>query len=75
MRDPQVLSRNMIVSVEDELAGTIRIAGNPIKMSTLDESPTRQPVPEIGEHNALIYGSLLGLNEAELAELYEEGVI
>ncbi|MBP7195541.1 MAG: CoA transferase, partial [Candidatus Cloacimonetes bacterium] len=38
INDPQVLSRNMIVSVEDELAGTVKIAGNPIKMSTLEES-------------------------------------
>ncbi|MDY0152815.1 MAG: CoA transferase, partial [Candidatus Cloacimonas sp.] len=28
MHDPQVLSRNMIVEVEDRLAGTIKIAGN-----------------------------------------------
>lgn len=75
MNDPQVLDRNMIVSVEDEQAGIVKIAGNPIKMSTLAESPTRDKVPDIGEHNSIIYGSLLDLDEAELAGLKEEGVI
>lgn len=75
MNDPQVLDRNMIVSVEDDEAGTVRIAGNPIKMSTLAESPTRDKVPRIGEHNPLIYGELLGLSQAELDALKAEGVI
>ncbi|HOH78790.1 MAG TPA: CaiB/BaiF CoA-transferase family protein [Candidatus Cloacimonadota bacterium] len=75
INDPQVLSRNMIVSVEDELAGTVKIAGNPIKMSTLEESPTRDRVPEIGEHNQLIYGGWLGLSDAELTALKADGAI
>ncbi len=75
MNDPQVLFRNMIVEVEDCQAGSIKIAGNPIKMSSVPESPMREKVPEIGEHNAEIYGSLLGLGEAELAELTAKGVI
>lgn len=75
INDPQVLSRNMIVSVEDELAGTVKIAGNPIKMSTLEESPTRDRVPEIGEHNRLIYGDWLGLSDAEISSLKADGAI
>ena len=75
INDPQVLSRNMIVSVEDELAGTVKIAGNPIKMSTLEESPTRDRVPEIGEHNRLIYGGWLGLSDAEISSLKADGAI
>jgi len=75
INDPQVLSRNMIVSVEDELAGTVKIAGNPIKMSTLEESPTRDRVPEIGEHNQLIYGDWLGLSDAEISSLKADGAI
>lgn len=75
MNDPQVLARNMIVEVDDRLAGTIKIAGNPIKMSSIPESPTRDKVPEIGEHNQEIYGGLLGITEAELEELKTQGVI
>ncbi len=75
MQDPQVLARNMIVEVEDDLAGTVKIAGNPIKMESVPESPTRDKVPQIGEHNSEIYGLLLGLSADELRALKQEGVI
>ncbi|MDZ4121212.1 MAG: CoA transferase, partial [Candidatus Cloacimonadaceae bacterium] len=75
MKDPQVLSRNMIVSVEDDEAGTIKIAGNPIKMDTIPECETRNRVPDIGEHNREIYGDLLGISEDEMIVLRSEGVI
>jgi len=75
MNDPQVLFRNMIVEVEDSQAGTVKIAGNPIKMSSIPESPNRDTVPEIGEHNAEIYGGMLGYSESELEDLAASGVI
>jgi CoA:oxalate CoA-transferase len=75
MNDPQILFRNMIVEVEDKLAGTIKIAGNPIKMTTVPESPTRDKVPEIGEHNQEIYSDLLGFTASELTALQADGVI
>lgn len=75
MNDIQVLARNMIVEVEDNLAGTIKIAGNPIKMSSVPESPARGKVPEIGEHNYEIYTGLLGMSPENIAELKDAGVI
>ncbi len=75
MQDPQVLARNMIVRVEDVVAGTVKIAGNPIKMTSLPEETLRDKVPEVGEHNAEIYGRFLGLAAAELEQLAREGVI
>jgi CoA:oxalate CoA-transferase len=74
MADPQVRARNMIVEVDDALAGTVRIAGNPIKMDYLPEEPTRDPVPEIGEHNEEVFAGLLGLSPGEIARLRDEGV-
>ena len=61
MEDPQLLSRNMIVEVQDKKAGPVKIAGNPVKMSSIAEKPYRLPAPEIGEHNHEIYSGLLGL--------------
>jgi CoA:oxalate CoA-transferase len=75
MSDPQVLSRNMIVEVEDSIAGTVKIAGNPIKMSSLPEEPRRDKVPEVGEHNREIYERFLRLNKQDLLQLKQEGVI
>lgn len=75
IHDPQVLARNMIVEVQDSMAGKVKIAGNPIKMDYVPESPVRGEVPEIGEHNVQIYSGLLGLSETELQELAKEGVI
>jgi len=75
MHDPQVLARNMIVEVEDAVAGKVKIAGNPIKMTSLPEEKQRAKVPEVGEHNQEIYMNYLGLTEHELDRLRQDGVI
>ncbi|MFO7659410.1 MAG: CoA transferase [Candidatus Cloacimonadaceae bacterium] len=75
MQDEQVLARNMIVEVEDAIAGKVKIAGNPIKMSTLPEENQRAKVPEVGEHNNEIYSKFLGLSGLQLNRLKQDGVI
>ena len=40
---PQVAARNMIVTVPDGSGGTLKLAGNPLKMSAFDDPPTRRP--------------------------------
>ena len=75
LNDSQVLQRNMIVEVEDPIAGKVKIAGNPIKMSTLPESETRDRPPDIGEHNYEVLSQLLGMSEQEVTALKQEGVL
>jgi len=75
INDPQVKSRNMIVEVEDHKAGTIKIAGNPIKMTNIEDKTTRPNAPEIGEHNFEIYSKLLGLTLPEIEALKNDNVI
>ncbi len=43
----------------------------------LSETPARipRPAPEVGEHNAEVYGELLGLSDADLERLKAEGVV
>jgi CoA:oxalate CoA-transferase len=72
---PQVKARNMIVETDDKTGGKIRVAGNPIKMSSISEEPTRKPVPEIGEHNDETLKELLGFDENKIEELKREGVL
>lgn len=72
--DPQLLSRNMVVEVEQKLSGKMKVPGSVFKMS---ETPGNAEVaaPFIGEHNAEIYGGLLGYSEKELKEMMDKGVI
>ncbi len=75
MADSQVLARNMVVEVDDNKVGKIKIAGNPIKMSTLVDKIDRQPAPEIGEHNIEVLSSLLGLSVNEIEQLKTDGAL
>lgn len=48
MRDPQIAARNMIVDVLDRNGRTaFKAAGNPIKMSGMEDKPSRPAAPEL----------------------------
>jgi CoA:oxalate CoA-transferase len=44
---PQTDARNMLVAVDDPVAGPLRLAGNPMKFSAFADPPTRPPAPEL----------------------------
>ncbi len=73
--DKQVQARNMLVEVEDDIAGTIMIAGNPMKMSSIPEDSHRDPVPKLGEHTFELLKQYLGYNQEKLDQLKKDGVI
>ncbi len=75
IENKQLQSRNMFVEVNDEKAGKIKIAGNPIKMSTIPEEITRQTSPKIGEHTNEILRKYLGFDEEKITQLKDDGVI
>jgi len=60
--DPQVLARNMLVEVEQPGAGHIKISGNPIKISGMEEEIPSDPAPQIGEHTEYILKKYLGMD-------------
>jgi CoA:oxalate CoA-transferase len=60
MADPQVLSRNMIVTAEDPDIGPWRMQGNPIKLSAHEDPKTRAPAPDLDADRAAIL-KMLGL--------------
>ncbi|MBU7021968.1 MAG: CoA transferase [Theionarchaea archaeon] len=72
-RNPQVLHRNMVSQVEHPAAGVIDQVGTPIK-SSLCPAEIRLPPPLFGEHTRSILQDI-GISEAEIEELREEGVI
>ena len=55
-------------------AGTHAYVGRPFKLSKTP-GRTRRPAPCLGEHNAYIYGEVLGLSPEKIAELEKQGVI
>lgn len=55
LADPHVEARSMLVSLPARGGKTLRVAGNPIKLSGLDERPTRAAAPELdGDRQALL---------------------
>jgi CoA:oxalate CoA-transferase len=53
--DPQIAARNMIVGLDDEQTGTMRFAGNPVKLSTHSDPPSRRPAPALdGDRDAIL---------------------
>ena len=55
---PQVEARNMLISVEDPKAGPLKLAGNPLKLSTFADPPTRAPAPALDQDRAAILREL-----------------
>jgi crotonobetainyl-CoA:carnitine CoA-transferase CaiB-like acyl-CoA transferase len=75
LADPHFKAREAIIEVETERFGTLKMQGAFPKLSATP-SGVRSPAPSIvGQHNAEIYGGLLGIGAGELAELSAAGAI
>lgn len=75
LADPHFQAREAIVTVETERFGPLRMQN---VVPRLSETPSaiRTPAPAtVGQHNAEIYGGLLGLDDAARAALTAAGVI
>jgi benzylsuccinate CoA-transferase BbsE subunit len=73
--DPQLKSRGFFTEVEaPALQRKITLPGAFAKLSKTPIGPAGPP-PGVGEHNQAVYGELLGLTPARLAELHAAGVI
>jgi formyl-CoA transferase len=65
--------RGMIVDLEHPRRGRYPMPANPVRMSESPTEVTRAPL--LGEHNAEVYGKLLGYGPDDLAALRRDGVI
>jgi formyl-CoA transferase len=73
LTDPQLRACGFIVDLAHPTRGVYPMPGNPLRLSA---SPTELvPAPGLGEHNADVYGALLGYGPAELDTLRRDGVI
>ena len=74
LSDPQVLSRNMVAEVDYGNGKKVKILGNPIKMSEIDEDVFKAP-PRLGEDTDQILTNLLQYSPEEIEELRKLKII
>ena len=73
--DPHVATRNMLIDVDRPDADTpFQVVGNPVKLSAAPEGPVRR-FPMLGEHTAEVLRQELDLDDTEIANLAERGVV
>ncbi len=72
--DPQVRHRGLRVDMPHPLGGVAPVIANPMRLSATPVQYHSAP-PLLGQHNADVYGSLLGMPEADIEQLRAAGVI
>jgi crotonobetainyl-CoA:carnitine CoA-transferase CaiB-like acyl-CoA transferase len=74
LRDPHLLARGFWQSVERDYIG---VQPQPSPAIREHEAPylVRHPAPTLGESNADVFGSILGLSRQEIAALEDAGII
>lgn len=75
LADPHFQAREAIIEVETEKFGKLKMQNAFPKLSKTPSGVRRAAPSAPGQHNAEIYGELLGLDEAKLAELKEAGIL
>lgn len=58
LADPQVQARNMVITVDDPTAGPLKMAGNPLKFSGVEDPATRPHAPDLDETRQRILDEL-----------------
>jgi CoA:oxalate CoA-transferase len=72
--DPQIKAREMIVETEHPIAGVIKMAGVPIKLSATPGA-VEKAAPLLGQHTEEILYELLGMSAQQIEALRSEKVL
>jgi formyl-CoA transferase len=75
LADPHFAAREAIIEVESERWGPIKMQNCFPKFSATPTSVRTAAPSRIGQHNAEVYGELLGLNDTDLDRLGADGLI
>jgi len=75
LEDPHYAARETLVEVESKKWGKLKMQNSFPKMSDTPSSIRMAAPTEIGEHNAEVYGRMLGFDAAELARLKDAKAI
>ena len=71
---PQVLHRKMLAEVDHPTAGSVPMAGIPVKFS-LTPASVRLAPPLLGQHTEEVLASWLGIDDKEIDELKKKGAV
>ena len=71
---PQVLHREMLIEVAHPTAGTVPMAGIPVKFSVTPASVRLAP-PSLGQHTEEVLATWVGMGSKEINELRKRGAI
>ncbi|MCP3992168.1 MAG: CoA transferase [Actinomycetia bacterium] len=71
---PYFVERGAIRQISDPLAGSFHVPGFPIRFSNAVMDPDLM-TPNLGQHNAEVFGDVLGYDEEQLAGLAERGIL
>ena len=73
LKDPQVLSREMVVDIPHTDGGSFKAPGNPVKLG--DHIDTWESPPKLGEHTNEILRDFLDKTEEDINKLRTQGII
>jgi crotonobetainyl-CoA:carnitine CoA-transferase CaiB-like acyl-CoA transferase len=74
LQEPQVLARDMVVEVPLRTGDTVRMPGNPVKLSEAGPLAYTAP-PTVGEHTEAVLRDWLGYDAARLDALRAAGAV
>jgi CoA:oxalate CoA-transferase len=74
LSDPQILSRNMVVEINYGNGKKLKILGNPLKMSEIDQEVFKVP-PRLGEDTEQILAQILSYSPEKIEELRRQSII
>jgi crotonobetainyl-CoA:carnitine CoA-transferase CaiB-like acyl-CoA transferase len=70
-----IAKSDFVREVDHPLAGRVPIPTQPLRFLGTGDRAFPRPAPLLGEHNAEILRSLLGLGDAEIEQLRSEGIV
>jgi formyl-CoA transferase/CoA:oxalate CoA-transferase len=74
LEHPQVKARGSMAEMTHPRAGSVRMVGVPVRLSATPGA-VRSPSPALGEHTAEMLRTVLGLDERQIAQLIQDGVV
>ncbi|MEC7088592.1 MAG: CoA transferase, partial [Pseudomonadota bacterium] len=72
--EPPVAERDMVVKYDHPTAGEIKLPGNPMKFSDVNETIST-PAPTLGEHTKEVLTSMLGMDAGQIDKLIKSEII